>query len=541
MWALQDRRTRACTAELPTICSSAARKATPGRGSLPGSPAPRRGAFASAGVGPRRGRAQGRRAVILLVLLLLASGFIALEAQSGSERELRVFSSQTSYVVPVFEHNGIPYAGLLELLEPLGRVESRIDKGRWRLTFAASRSRSVEAEFTEGSNKGKVRGSNYELPSEFALLRGRGMVPLASLGGLLTRLVRQPVQVYPGERVLIGVTGFSFSQQLRQAPSRLVLSFQSPVNPTIATEAGRIRLSFTREPVIPPTTGVEQKFSDPLFQSSSISSLNGILQLTVNVTQPMTATFSDGGKTITIVSSPAPQVAEKSSPETNVAPAVPPPASTPATAGTVSVPIPAPAPPRPVVVIDAAHGGSDHGAALPANTSEKELTLEVARLIQRDLQSRGLGTLMLRTGDTTLTPDQRAAGANSARILAYIAIHAAGDGHGVRLYTALLSASSRAPTHQQFLPWDTAQASWLELSGNLAGSIAAELTQRQLEVHATASPLRPLNNIWAPAIAIEIAPQQAGKAINTGNYLRTIAASVSAGVAAMSSKLEAAR
>ena len=517
-------------------------KASPGRRSLPGSPAD--AAVASAGGGPRRGRAPARRAITLWALLLLASGFIALNAQSGSERELRVFSPQTSYVVPVFEHNGTPYAGLLELLEPLGRVESRIEKGRWKMTFAAPRSRSVEVEFTEGSNKGKVRGSNYELPAEFVLLRGRGLVPLGSLGGLLARVMAQSVQVYPGERVLIGVTGFSFSQQLRQGPSRLVLSFPSPVNPTIATEAGRIRLSFVREPLIPPATGREQKFSDALFQSSSIASLNGVLQLTVNVTQPVMATFSDSGKTITIVPSPAPQMAEKSSPETNSGTSTTPP-STPATAGTAgaatSIPTPAPTPPRPVVVIDAAHGGSDHGAALPANASEKELTLEVARFIQHDLQSRGLGTLMLRTGDTTLSADQRAASANSARILAYISVHATGDGHGVRLYTALLSASSRAPTHKQFLPWDTAQASWLDLSGNLAGSIAAELTQRQLEVHATASPLRPLNNIWAPAIAIEIAPQQAGKAINTGNYLRTIAASVSAGVAAMSSKLEAAR
>jgi N-acetylmuramoyl-L-alanine amidase len=484
----------------------------------------------------------------MLTLVLLASGLIrVVEAQSGSERELHVFSSVTTYVVPVIEHNGTAYVGLFELLEPLGRVESRIDKDRWKLTFAAAGGRSVEAEFTEGSSKGKVAGSGYELPAEFVVLRGRGLVPLACLGGVLPRLLGQTVRLSAADRLLIGVTAFSFSQQILQGPSRLVLSFPSAVNPTIATEAGRIRLSFTREPLTTPPGGVEQKFSDPLFQSSSVSTAGGIVQLTVNVTQPVTAAFSDGGKTITIQALPPPPTAGKNANEASPAtPGTPRAGSTPATAETppavpTVTPAPASAPPRPVVVIDAAHGGSDHGAALPANVAEKELTLEVARLIQRDLQARGLGTLMLRTGDTSLSLDQRAAAANSALILAYISVHAAGEGHGVRLYTALLPASPRAPSRKQFLPWDTAQAGWLELSGNLAGSIAAELNQRKLEVHANPSPLRPLNNIWAAAVAIEIAPEQAGKAINTGNYLRAIANSVSAAVASLASKLEVAR
>jgi N-acetylmuramoyl-L-alanine amidase len=193
------------------------------------------------------------------------------------------------------------------------------------------------------------------------------------------------------------------------------------------------------------------------------------------------------------------------------------------------------------VVIDAAHGGSDTGAALPANVKEKELTLELARLVQHDLESRGVATLMLRNSDTAITTDQRASTANAARILAYLAVHAAGEGQGVRIYTALLPASAQKPTHKQFLPWGTVQSSWLELSGNLAGSIAAELNQRKIEVRAMASPLRPLNNIWAPAVAVEVAPREAGTAINSGNYLRTLSVSISSGVAAMATKLEAAR
>ena len=78
----------------------------------------------------------------------------------------------------------------------------------------------------------------------------------------------------------------------------------------IATEPGRIRLTFTREPVIRPADGGAQKFSDPVFQSSSVVASNGALQLTVNVASPVIANFSDGNKTITLAPVPAAESAE---------------------------------------------------------------------------------------------------------------------------------------------------------------------------------------------------------------------------------------
>ena len=490
----------------------------------------------------------------LLTLLLAFSGVLA---QSPSEKQLRVFAPRMTYTVPLVDHNGMLYVGLLELLEPLGRVESHVDKQTWNMKFASGSASSVEVEFNEGSTRGKLAGSGYELPGQFFLHRGRGLVPVVALGGILPRLLAQPVQLTPGDRLLIGAIGFSFTQEVRQNPARLVLSFPSPVNPMIATEPGHMRLTFTREPVMRPTGGGEQKFSDTVFQSSAVSAASGALQLTVNVSTPVTAAFSNGGKTITIsaVSSPA----QTQPPQTPAQPAQtqaqagspagqPGASATPApnaAPGPTTAPPPAPVapppPPRVVVVIDAAHGGSDNGAMLPGEGTEKDFTLELARLIQHELEAHGIATQMVRTADNELNPDQRAAAANSARILAYIAIHAAGEGHGVHLYTALLPPSAQKPTHKTFLPWGSAQASWLDLSGNLAGSIAAELNQRKIDVEAAASPLRPLNNIWAPALAVEVNPPQAGKPIKSGNYLQTISASVSAGVVAMRSKLEAAR
>ena len=65
----------------------------------------------------------------------LLDSVVKLPAQpTEAESQLRVFAPQTTYVVPLVEHNGVPYVGLFEVLEPLGT-------GR-----VARRSAKVEAE-----------------------------------------------------------------------------------------------------------------------------------------------------------------------------------------------------------------------------------------------------------------------------------------------------------------------------------------------------------------------------------------------------------
>jgi N-acetylmuramoyl-L-alanine amidase len=89
-----------------------------------------------------------------------------------------------------------------------------------------------------------------------------------------------------------------------------------------------------------------------------------------------------------------------------------------------------------------------------------------------------------------------------------------------------------------FLPWDTAQASFLDLSGMVAGSVAAELETRKLPNTTLSAPLRPMNNIAAPAIAIELAPAEGDvNSIASAAYQDQVAQSIAAGVAAVRSKL----
>ena len=104
------------------------------------------------------------------------------------------------------------------------------------------------------------------------------------------------------------------------------------------------------------------------------------------------------------------------------------------------------------------------------------------------------------------------------------------------MFTPLVDPANVAP--RDFLPWDTAQAAYLDLSGTMAGSVAAELESRKLPNATLAAPLRPMNNIAAPAIAIEIAsPSENVDDIGTTAYLDQVAQAIAAGIAAMRGKV----
>src|SRR5262249_51994377 len=161
---------------------------------------------------------------------------------------------------------------------------------------------------------------------------------------------------------------------------------------------------------------------------------NGAAELTVAGGVPLLASFSNNGRTITIVPAPSPTTAAAPSPQ---APATtignPPPSS-----GTK--PATSQAPPAPMrrifAVLDASHGGEERGAVLTDRLVEKDVTLAFARRLREELQNRGIPALVIRDGDFTMTLDQRAVASNTARPALYIAIHATNSGAGVGVMSA---------------------------------------------------------------------------------------------------------
>jgi N-acetylmuramoyl-L-alanine amidase len=68
------------------------------------------------------------------------------------------------------------------------------------------------------------------------------------------------------------------------------------------------------------------------------------------------------------------------------------------------------------------------------------------------------------------------------------------------------------------------------------------LSNRQIAVTALPAPLRPLRNVAAPAIALEMAPpEDEAEGISGTEYQQNIAAAVANGIAAMKTKLQGAR
>jgi N-acetylmuramoyl-L-alanine amidase len=467
---------------------------------------------------------------------LVAGALLITAAAPVEEKRITIYSTAANYSLPVVERDSREYVGLLEVLEPLGSVGARQDRDRWKLRFQA-----VDAEFIPGKAGCKLQGRDFDLPARFLLENGRGLIPLAALSTVMPRLLGGPVTFHEtSRRLFIGNVSVHFTAQVRKTtPPALVMDFTSPVNPRISTEPGKLRMVFTREPLVPPGTQT-LTFGDKTIPAASYSEANGAAEIAITGTVPLFASFSNDGRTITITPTPPPSAHAQSPAQI----------SSPAAAGqAVSAQAPSAAstlitPPaggrRYFAVIDAGHGGDERGAALTDQLAEKDVTLAFARRLREDLENRGLATLLLRDSDVSLSLDQRAALTNAVRPAIYISVHATSQGSGVRLYTAMLPASGA--NHGPFLDWNAAQSSFLPLSQLTASGVFAEFRKRQVPVRVLAAPLRPLNTVAAAALAVEAAPPASAVGdLNSSAYQELVADAVATGVLAVRDKLEAGR
>ena len=462
-----------------------------------------------------------RAALILALLLILILASTILLPAAPEQRLVSIYSNVANYSLPLTQHGGADYAGLLEILEPLGAVSARTDKGVWKLRY-----NRVESQFTPGKTHARIQGKDFDLGASFMLDGSRGLVPLSCLSTLLPRILGGPVTFnLNARRLFIGSVAVHFTAQvIKTASPQLVMNFTSSVNPMISTEPGKLRMVFTHEPLVAP--GSESlSFDSKAIPSASFQESNGAAEVVVNGTVPLMATFSNDGRTITI-STPQAAMAQlqQSQPGSSTAPAP----TTPAVPGPAA---PGASVPRSYfAVVDAAHGGEERGAALSDQLAEKDITLAFARRLHQELNARDLPTRLLRDADVTLTPDQRAGAANSSGAAIYISVHATSQGTGVRVYTALMP--SAGASHGSFLDWDSAQASFLATSRVAALAVAAELRNKQIPVRILIAPLRPLTNLTTAAIAIEVAPPATDLTeLNAAAYQGLIANAVALGVA----------
>jgi N-acetylmuramoyl-L-alanine amidase len=183
------------------------------------------------------------------------------------------------------------------------------------------------------------------------------------------------------------------------------------------------------------------------------------------------------------------------------------------------------------VVIDAGHGGDDHGARGPKGLLEKDLVLDLARGLAARLGGQGLSVVMTRDADRFVTLDERTRLANQARADLFVSIHANAsrlqDVRGIETFFAAPEAtdeSARALARQENLAFGEAAARMAEgdplraILGDLLATAHladaqefARLVQRRLAAKEVSrsrgvkqAPFVVLMGVHAPAVLVEV-------------------------------------
>ena len=190
------------------------------------------------------------------------------------------------------------------------------------------------------------------------------------------------------------------------------------------------------------------------------------------------------------------------------------------------------------IAIDPGHGGDDVGVRGARGAEEKQLTLDVARRLRALVEARlGLRVILTREDDRSLSLDERAAVANNGKANLLISLHVNGSrgpaSSGAEVFHLQLDRESeevvRAAASEgvvlpslgggqrrlDLIPWDLAQARYLDDSARLAEVLQEELQRQQVpmsEHPLRQAPLRLLSAANMPAALVEVAyltnPQQ---------------------------------
>jgi N-acetylmuramoyl-L-alanine amidase len=192
-----------------------------------------------------------------------------------------------------------------------------------------------------------------------------------------------------------------------------------------------------------------------------------------------------------------------------------------------------------VVVLDPGHGGQDSGATY-GGIMEKDLTLDVARRVDRLLDSEGIATLMTRLGDTYVSLADRAAFGNRVRDSIFVSIHFNEDNkpvaNGVETYYAphQITAGSVLASLLPFLsrrPSDSPKPESQRLAGFIQRALVART--RSVDRGTQAKQLFVIANVACPAVLIEggfLTDKDDISKLASEDYRNQLAAAVAAGI-----------
>jgi N-acetylmuramoyl-L-alanine amidase len=160
--------------------------------------------------------------------------------------------------------------------------------------------------------------------------------------------------------------------------------------------------------------------------------------------------------------------------------------------------------------------------------------LEFAAQIRHALEMQGLQVISTRLGDENPSFDDRSAMANAQRGAIFITLHISSTGLPG---TARVYVNSDIPLPNEpngLLPWDQAQAPFLNLSRKLGDTVQGLLSQRfkGSPREAQTASVRQLRTTAAPAIAVEISSVSVERREDLDRMAPGVADAIARGVAA---------
>ncbi|MGD8721877.1 MAG: N-acetylmuramoyl-L-alanine amidase [Desulfobacterales bacterium] len=193
------------------------------------------------------------------------------------------------------------------------------------------------------------------------------------------------------------------------------------------------------------------------------------------------------------------------------------------------------------VVLDPGHGGADSGARSPDGTLEKQVALDLSRMIADEFDGP-YRVQLTRTDDYRLEIERRTDIANNLKADVFISIHAGGSFSpvpgGSAIYCYKETASERLPYPDQnpdtLGNWDRIQLKHVRTSHLLARHLKDRLDPL-IDTEVLDAPVLVLQGADMPAVLIEVGylsnPEEA-KALRDSKHLEDVARAISGGVKA---------
>ncbi|MFZ0132664.1 MAG: N-acetylmuramoyl-L-alanine amidase [Desulfobacterales bacterium] len=198
------------------------------------------------------------------------------------------------------------------------------------------------------------------------------------------------------------------------------------------------------------------------------------------------------------------------------------------------------------VVLDPGHGGADSGARSPDGTLEKQVALDLARLIAIEL-AEPYRAHLTRTDDYRLEAENRTDMANNLKADAFVSLHAGGSFSpvpgGVHIYCYKGTTAERQPSVDQAPApidiWDRIQLKHARTSRLLARHLKYRLDPL-LDAEISDAPVLVLQGADMPAVLVEVGylsnPEEA-KALRDAKHRQAIAQAVAGGIKAFFEEL----